>query len=385
MHICFLCNEYPPGQHGGVGSFTQTLARALVDRGHKATVLGVYRAAKDSTEDDRGVQVVRLAHSPLPKTGFLINGFRLRQEMQNIHSRSPIDAIEGPELSMATVPASVPMPKIIRMSGGHHFFSVTLGGKPRKWRAWMERQSFQHADHLCAVSHFVAETTRKLLDLRHRPIEILPNPVDTAFFSPRPNIAEEDGLIVFVGTVCEKKGIRQLIQAMPVIVQAVPDAHLLAVGRDWRDPVTGASFMGSVRSQMPAGLESRVHFQGSVEHAVLPDVLAKASVCAYPSHMEAQGIVLIEGMAMGKAVVASSTGPGPEVIEHGSSGLLCDPYDPASIAEQIIRLMKDSNLRHRLGEQARRRAVEQFSVEVLVSRNEDFYRRCISKARANAA
>ena len=377
MHICYLCSEYPPGKHGGVGSFTQTLARAMVARGHEATVVGVYPADREAEERDRGVRVVRLPHSTIPKTGFLLNGRRIRDALRRIHRESRIDVLEGPELSLAVVPGAFPAAKVIRMHGGHHFFAVTLGNRPRPWRSWQEVRSFGRADALCAVSRYVGETTRRLLRLADRPIEVLPNPVDPGLFQPRPGIPEEDGLILFVGTVCEKKGVRQLIQAMPRVVEAVPRARLQVVGRDWRDPKTGRSFTAGLRDLLPAHLAGHVDFPGSVEHASLPDLLARAQVCVYPSHMEALPVAWLEGLAMGKAVVASQTGPGPEVVEDGVSGLLCDPHDPSSIADRIIALLEDPGLRGRLATQARERVVRHFSIEVLAARNEMFYGNCI--------
>jgi glycosyltransferase involved in cell wall biosynthesis len=267
------------------------------------------------------------------------------------------------------------------MNGGHHFFTTTLGMRPTIWRSWQERRSFARADELCAVSQFIAETTRELLKLGHRPIEILPNPVDTERFKPRPDIREEDGLIVFIGTLCEKKGVRQLVQAMPRIVTEVPLARLLLVGRDSIDPLTGESFKSLLERLIAPEMRSRIELKEFVDNNRLPEVLARASVCAYPSHMEAQGIVIIEGMAMGKAVVTTSTGPGPELVEDNVSGMLCDPYRPDSIAEKVIRLLKDSELRKQIGERARLRAVSNFSVETLVRRNIDFYERCIEKRR----
>jgi glycosyltransferase involved in cell wall biosynthesis len=233
------------------------------------------------------------------------------------------------------------------------------------------------------VSCYVGETTRRLLGLAARPIEVLPNPVDASLFCPRPGMSEEEGLILFVGTVCEKKGIRQLVQAMPRIVEAVPHARLRVVGRDGRDPKTGMSFTDGLRATLSPELAGRVEFAGNVEHAALPDQMARAQVCVYPSHMEALPVAWLEGLAMGKAVVASATGPGPEVIEDGVSGLLCDPHAPASIADRIIALLRDPQLRGRLGARARERAVASFSVETLVTRNEAFYRRCIG-GRADA-
>jgi glycosyltransferase involved in cell wall biosynthesis len=277
------------------------------------------------------------------------------------------------------VPRAFPARKVIRMNGGHRFFAVTLGKKPRPWRSWLESTSFGRADALCAVSRFVGETTRSLLHLGDRPIEILPNPVDVSLFSPRPGVPEEEGLILFVGTVCEKKGVRQLIQAMPGVVARVPRARLIVAGRDSVDPDTGTSYTSGLKGLLPPDLADRVEFLGHVEHAGLPGLIARSQVCIFPSHMESQGIVIVEAMAMGKAVVTSRTGPGPELVDDGISGVLCDPHDPGTIAEAVAAVLGDPGLRRGLGDEARRRAVHDFSTEALVGRNEDFYARCLRR------
>jgi glycosyltransferase involved in cell wall biosynthesis len=107
----------------------------------------------------------------------------------------------------------------------------------------------------------------------------------------------------------------------------------------------------------------------------LPAAITRASVCVYPSHIEAMPIAWIEAMAAGKAVVASQTGPGPELIDDGVSGLLCNPHDPSSIANQIIRLLKDASLRRRLGATARKIAVERYSLDKIVRQNLAYYER----------
>lgn len=380
MHVCFLCNEYPPGPHGGVGSFTQTLARALARHGHQVTAIGLYPRERAGEENDEGVRVLRLPHAELPGTGIVVNSARLRGALNQLHQQSPIDVIEGPEISLAVIPKNFPAVKVIRMNGGHQFFAATLGEQPRRWRSWLERRSFAHANDLCAVSKYVAETTRQLLHLGNQPIEILPNPVDTDRFQPQSPELEEEGLILFIGTVCEKKGVRQLVQAMPQIVAAESHARLWIAGRDWKDPQTGESFIERLRALIPEALTDKIVFKGRIEHAELPSIMAKASICVYPSHMEAMPLAWLEGLAMGKAIVASQTGPGPEAIEDGVSGLLCNPHNPASIAEKIIPLLKNNELRRRLGEQARQRAVNLFSVETLTERNEKFYAHCIGSA-----
>lgn len=377
MHICFLCNEYPPGMHGGIGAFTQTLARKLVVQGHQVSVLGIGSVPLKVTRQDAGVCVCQLPATRLPWAGFLLNGARLRHEIAEMSLRTPFDLIEGPESAFAMLSARSDVARIIRMHGGHHFFAATLGSRPRLWRSCLERRSFALADALCAVSQFVADETKRLLRIRDRPIRVVPNPVDTERFRPRPEVSVVPGRIVFVGTLCEKKGIRQLIQALPRILRSVPHARLLVVGRDSIDPGTGGSYReGLIQS---IHLESRISFKDHLENSDLPSELAAAEVLVFPSHMEAQGLVVIEGMAMGKPVVASGTGPGPELIEHGVSGLLCNPHDPASIAAAVIAVLKDRNLAGVLSRSARQRAVSHFSIGTLVHRNEEFYQDCMER------
>lgn len=374
LHVCFLCHEYPPEPHGGVGTVIQALARALVARGHRVTVLGISRTSPGETED-HGVRVVRLPHTPVRGTGLLVHGRRLRRALAELHREAPVDVVEGQELGLAVLPRRRPYTTVIRMNGGHHFFAVTLGGRPRAWRSWLERRSFARADHLGAVSRYVADTTRDLLQLGDRLVEILPNGVDTDRFRPL-DVAEEPGTIAFVGTVCEKKGIRQLVAAMPAILAAHPDARLLVAGRDWVDAE------GSFRARLEAGLDpataAHVDFLGPVDHDDVPALLARASVCAYPSHMEAMPLAWLEGLAMGRAVVAGDIGPAPEVVEDGVTGVLCDPHDPAAIAEAVIGLLDDPARRARLGAAARARTEAASSITALVRRNEAWYERCRS-------
>ena len=376
MHICFLTNEYPPDRHGGIGTFTQTLGLGLAGRGHRVTVIGSYPVRRMRFENDQGVTVLRLPKSNLPGFRLMTHTRRLRKALASIERDHRIDILEAANLSLSLVPKTFPAAKLLRMHS-----TISTDKKPRVVRSWQIARSFDLADHIIAVSRSCADTNRRNLNLKDRPIEIIPNPVDTAMFRPAPPDLEQEGLILLVGTVCENKGVRELIQAMPEIVQSAPSAHLWVVGRDWQDPQTGKSFTSTLQKLIPPALGERIVFKGTVKHAEIPNLIAKAQVCVHPSHMENMPIAWIESMAMEKAIVASNTGPGPEVVEDGVSGLLCDPYDPKSIAEKIVTLLRNPGLRASLGKQARKRVLEHLSLDVLVERNEGFYERCIRRKK----
>ncbi len=384
LHVCFLCSEYPPASHGGVGVFTQTLGRALVEKGHRATVVGLYTGDEVGESSDHGVRVVRLPHTRIRGLGLPLHLHRVGAALRRIHREHAIDVVEGPELSLALVPRGFSAIKVIRMSGGHHFFADALGSAPRTVKARLERMSFAKAGALCAVSRFVAEKTRTLLGLGAQKIQVLPNPVDTDRFRPGPDEGEEDGLLVFVGTVCAKKGVRELLGAMPTIAKTAPHVRLLIVGRDSRDS-GGGSFTQVLRGTMSPEIAERVTFTGARAHEELPLLLSRASICVLPSHMESFGITIAEAMAAGKAVVTGRLGPSPELVEDGSSGVLCDPHSAESIASAVLELLSDDEHRRRMGAEARRRAVERFSLQVLVPRNVEFYRRCMQARNGQSA
>ena len=320
--------------------------------------------------------VIRLPVGRIPNFRIASNYIRLQLTLRRLHRERRIDVLEGAERSFCLVSPRLPVPKLIRMHGGHVFFRVALGQAPNHQNRAEERRSFRVATHLCAVSRCVGETTRDYLKLGPRPIPVILNPVDLGVFSPRDPALEEDGLMVYVGTIVEKKGIRQLVEAMPLVLAQYPAARLVAYGNDTADPATGESFTEAIRRRIPPHAAGRIEFAGPVRHDLLPGLMAKASVCVYPSHMEAMPIAWVEGLAMGKAVVASETGPGPEVLEHGVSGLLCNPHDPAAIAASLLRVLPDRNLRARLGRAAHDRAERLFSLDRLVHENVALYRKC---------
>jgi glycosyltransferase involved in cell wall biosynthesis len=373
MHILFLCNEYPPSVHGGVGTFTQTLGRQLVANGHRVTAVGVYTSGPYGRQDDHGVTVIRIESKGLYGLRSFTDARRMWSEVRRLVAGEGVQVIDGPELAFSLAPKDLGVPCSIRMNGGHHFFFDADNAAVRPVRRWHELRSFRRADYYSAVSDYVADKTEQLLDLHPDHVEILPNPIDTDWFRPHPEVAVEPGRILFVGSVCEKKGIRQLVAALPEIRAAVPSAHLVVAGRDTVDPTNGESYTDGLRAALDDTVNAHVQFLGAVDHDSLPELMAGAAVCACPSHMEAQGIVWGEVMATGRPLVASSLGPGPAVVEDGVSGLLCDPHDPSAVARSVVEVLADEQLGARLSAAARIDAVEKFSVERLAVVNERWF------------
>jgi len=379
MNICYLCSEYPavaPAGHGGAGTSVQILARGLCARGHKAFVMGMGPRSGEWT--DRGVKIVHLRASRLPTLRVAMNIIRARRLLKRIILNNSIDLIEANETNAAFLPFDVPTPKVIKLRGSHRFHTFYGGVRPRWSRAALQDWALRKPDALAAVSKFVLEETIRLTRLRPKLTRVIPNAVDTILFCPGGVCCAEPDLIVFAGTLYQLKGIDKLIDAMPFVLRKRPNARLIVAGREPL-PGRGMFSQSELEARMETWVRPRVEFSGFVPHDRLRDLFVRAVICVFPSIMESFGNVAIEAMACGRPVVFSKLGPGPEIIEDGVSGLLCDPYDPADIANKILKVLDNPDLAERLGQNARKRVLENFSADIVVQKNIEFYGECIER------
>ena len=350
----------------------------LVQQGHKVTVVGAgYK--NHSIETDEGVTVVRIAKSRWPVFKFIQQVWQINAAVKRAHKHNPIDIIECSEVGLALLRNITGVKRVIRMHGGHHFFRHFENRPLVAKTVWQEKKAFAKADALCAVSHFVNNETAKWIHFDPAKTFVLPNGVmPEKLQGLASNTETVKGRIVFTGTICEKKGARQLVQAFEIVKAAVPHATLCMVGPDWFFE-DGTSYISYLQPFIPNYLQTSIEFVGRVANTDIPKWIASAEVCAYPSHMEAMPLAWLEAMALGKPIVASNTGPGPEVISDEIDGLLCDPHQPESIAENLIRFLTDKKLAGICGQNARQKVLEHFDMEKLVHQNIWFYKQVVSR------
>ncbi|MFC3880881.1 glycosyltransferase family 4 protein [Algoriphagus namhaensis] len=374
MHICFLSQEFPkPGAiYGGIGTFLSTFTKELLRQGHHVTVLGIGFVDIRMEEIIEGVRVITIPHRKSKVLAWRKNYQDVFTELVSIHTQTPIDIIEGSELNFAFLKRHSDFTYVIRLHGGHHFFAEGENRKVNRWKSFQEKRSFQKAVAFIAVSDYVKVHTGKLLSFGGKRVEVINYPVPlTKFYEADPDKVVK-GKLVFAGTVCEKKGIRQLILALPEIIEKFPEVHLEVYGRDSRDS-QGLSFTEMLKESTPAEILEKINFHGPVSHDDLPKYYEQAEICVFPSHMETQGLVAPEAMSMGKPVIFSDKGPGPETIDHGVTGWLCDPLDPRSIAQTVIQALQGREKLGEIGAAARKKVHSKFDPELITKKNVAFY------------
>lgn len=177
-------------------------------------------------------------------------------------------------------------------------------------------------------------------------------------------------LLLFVGRLVPQKNLATLLQALALIPAD-------------RRPLLWLAGEGPERSRLEA-LVRRLDLYRSVrllgERDDVEVLMAAADVLVLPSLEEGLSNVILEAMAAGLPVVASAVGGNTELVEHGRTGLLCDPTDPHSVAAAIQRLFDDPDLRRQLGRSTREKVVRDYSMEGMVTRTMAIHDRCMGVA-----
>lgn len=380
MKICFVCCEYPPVPHGGIGSFVQTLGRTLVKSGDEVRVIGVYprRFEFPEREDDHGVQIWRLPQ-PKGRWGWMAGRYQLYRILADWANQGEIDLIELPDWEgLAAGWPRLKVPLVVRCHGSVTYFGSEMSTKVRPQVAWLESKSFHRAEYCCASSAYTGNKTISLLGERKEPFRVLYSPVTV-----RPangHHPRDRNTVAFAGTLTRKKGIVQLVKAWPGVLEKRPDAELHIYGKD-----AGTDDGQPMRSYLPSLLTEEqaktLHFHGHIRTEELRAVYERCRLAIFPSYAEAFGLAPFEAMAEGCPVIYSKRYPGPELMVHERDGLLVDPDDVPDMAASILRLLEDDELACRLGARGRQHVLDTYAPEIITEQTRQFYAACLGKFR----
>ena len=226
----------------------------------------------------------------------------------------------------------------------HDLFVLTAEYSSPEFRARFARQAREaarRADLIIAVSDFTARQVSDLLAVEPARIRIVPHGVH-----PAPPIQQaREKIVLFVGVLQTRKNLLRLIEAF----EALPE--------DWRLVLAGApSGYGAAAILERARAHPRIQITGYLAAAAIEQLYARASIFAFPSLDEGFGIPVLEAMAHGLPVITSNSSALPEVA--GDAALLVSPLDAAEIAEALLRLAHDEDLRRQLAARGETRVHE---------------------------
>lgn len=355
MRVGIVTQAYYP-LASGVTEHVYNLARHLQAQGHEPTIITSKFLRINPYNHDEGLKVIRLGlNVPVPvplngsfncinlgfQTGAILEAICQKNKFDIVHIQSPLDPIL-PLIAMSHIKTP--------LVGTFHSYSSSALLYDFFRREFETR--IKNLRGRIAVSQAAKEYVANYFEGDYR---IIPNGIDTQRFNPsaKPIAKFDDDFfnILFVGRMNPRKGLKNLLRALPTVFAKHPKTRLIVVG--------SGLLSNYYKLYYPNSLADRVHFVGYVPRGELASYYRTADVyCSPATGGESFGIVLLEAMATGAPIVASAIRGYSEVVTDGQEGLLVPPEDPMLISRAIIRLIENEGLRKKMSEVGHKKAQE---------------------------
>jgi len=241
----------------------------------------------------------------------------------------------------------------------------------------LKRFVLGRCEHVNVVSSAVADAVAAL-GVEQQRIAVIPMGVDLSDrFIPGEAMRTPKSLL-YVGRFAEKKGLAYLIDALPLVLKKHPDARLTIVGHGPLEAVLRARITG-------LGLSGAVTILGAVPNSELPAIYQRHEIVVFPSIVdnrgdtEGFGLVMVEAMGCGCAVIASDLPAIHDSIIEGETGLLAPQKNPAALAARIIQVLDDPALVRRLAAQGRAHVCSRFDWEMTAQKYAQVFETIVSQ------
>ncbi len=357
---------------GGVQEHVKNQARVLRNRGHNVTIITPKPRGKKVTDAPKGV--IFLGRSTRIKTpsatsadvSVTLDAEALALEMQKkydvIHVHEPLVPIaarqilsyfEGSALRVGTFHAALP----------GNVFGKSLFTTYKTYA----RTVLPHIDAITAVSPAAIGYIDKYTDL---PISYIPNGIQSSMYRAR-KIDRDENLVLFIGRIEKRKGVRQLVKAFRELKKLKPTVYLKIAGE-------GPLKKSLQQYVIDRGIKD-IEFLGYIDDDAKLDLLSRCSIYTSPAlYGESFGIVLAEAMSM-QAPIVAHLNPGYCWVLRDTGRLsLVDCRDPLAYARRMEIMMEDVDLR-KLWQKWAKKSVKQYDYEKVVDAYEELYKAHLSK------
>lgn len=388
MRIGFYTPNYPGlNSEGGIGTYTQTLGRGLAERGHEVHVLT--QGVRPPTDDGRvRVHSVSTRHIPLldrlvPGAGACV---RVADRLHRLAREHRLDVVElanweGYGLLYLTTPRP---PTVVRLYTSSKEALEIDGGVARRYQRWdvlRERWQARRTDLLVTHSDAHRRRMSEETGIPADRIRLVPLGITVEPNFVRPHRPPGPPTVVYLGRLEHRKGTVELLQAVPQVLQKVPDARFVLIGADRPHAPGNRTHADYLARDFPANVRRAVTLAGRLPTAEVTGWLQAADLFVAPSRYESFGLIFLEAMRWGTPVIGTTAGGIPEVVEHEKSGWLVTPESPGELASALVRLLTSPELRATLGQAGRRRAETEFAMGTMVRRMEELYTEAVAGKR----
>ncbi len=246
-------------------------------------------------------------------------------------------------------------------------------GEEKAWERYAHEYIRKHSSQLLVHG----ENLRELLVREYgvpaekaNSIPIGPHNVDAFTMHMRKQVKNEGPVVMFFGRILTYKGLEYLIKAEPLISAAVPDVRIVIAGK--------GDDMGKYEAMM-GNRERFLVYNHHISYDEGALLFQRCSVIALPYVEASQSGVVSTAYGFKKPVVVTNVGSIPEIVDHGVTGLIVPPHDPAALAEAIISMLKDPALAKRMGENGHKKLYSDMSWDNVVSRTTVIYEKAVER------
>jgi glycosyltransferase involved in cell wall biosynthesis len=357
MKIAILVGVFPPKWFGGIEIATYNLASHLARKGHEVHVITSHDDGLPDLSEENGFYVHRVARLKIHIVGILPFWIRIYLLIRKIKP----DVVHS-QTTLYSIPAEaakkfLKIPYVVWGRGSEIY-------SPGRLLSIISKSPLQNADAVLALTE---DMKREMQKVCPREVSVIPNGISLEKFKVSSRYKKESTrTVIFVGRLHPVKGIQYLIEAMTIVHQKMPDTKLIIVG-------DGAERSRLEKHVKELDLNDCIQFAGKVPQERIPEFMHQADIFVLPSLSEGFPSVLLEAMASGLPVIATSVGGIPELIDEGINGFLVNIKRPDEIADRILTLMQNDDIRKEMSANNREKA-ELFTWDMVADKVEMIYR-----------
>jgi glycosyltransferase involved in cell wall biosynthesis len=208
-------------------------------------------------------------------------------------------------------------------------------------------------------------------------IAVIENGIDLSLFREQSSRPAEAPTIVFLGEVCGRKGVYELLPAFKQVLETIPQARCVLIGPGELERVKATA--------EELGIADALHIAGPKWGREKAEALASAWCLTLPSYAEVFPLTLLEGYAAGLPVVSTTVGGIPDFVREGENGFLVAPGDRHALAHALIKVLSDRNLRQQMADANRQLALSRYDITLCARKIGEIYRTLLEQAPANGA
>lgn len=363
MKILMLTWEYPPNKVGGVASHAEDLSRCLSRKGHDISVVTFGQEEKTEVRDGVEVHRVTAGHADDVVTWSIMLNQEMQKKASEVLAKEKFDLLHAHDWS--SVQSAVSLKKATGLPLVFSLHSTERGrvgihSDMSKLINDLEWYGTYEADEVITVGEDLKKEIMHHFSVPEEKVSHIPNGVYASKFEKGDSIRDRIALdwekpVLFVGRLCHQKGVRHLIDSMPLVLDKRPETKFIVAGG------SDEAAEHYRRMAQDRGAGEKAYFTGYVPDEKLINLYNSVHATVMPSLYEPFGITALESMASGTPVVGSRVGGIKETVVHEWSGLHVNPGDPGSIAWGIDMTLSDQTWNRWMGKNGRKRVKEKYT------------------------